>query len=399
MRPRTEALLGVGVLTLLASAATLVGRTFGPGAVTVNSGVPSTFRTDPGGARGLLEAVQRLGIDVLRFRERPNQLTALHDRPRQIFVVLGPKAPISAPDIPIVLKFHKTSDLLLAGSGTDNLMRCFGYEVKDRLFDTVRVDGREASAAYVHAALVATKDSIATDSTREDDVGRVHCKVPHFASVHTLLGSPRGPVVMRLVEESGRQVILVADPTLLANRSMRETDAGEFVLALFVGNYDHVVFDEYHHGYGASGSMVAATLAWSGRSPLGWAAWQMIAAGVLALLFGGIRFGPALVGIPRRRRSPLEHVRALATALSAAHGHDQAIAAIVRGLRRRLSPAAMRSRGDWRTWLAQRTVRATSVEERTALTTLTTLTQPGQPSTSVLRAADIVEDLWKSLQH
>ena len=377
----------------------MFGRTFGPAAVTANSGDPSTFRTDPGGARGLLEATQRLGIDVLRFRERPNQLTSLQDRPRQIFVILGPKAPVSAPDIPIVLKFHKTSDLLLAGSRTNNLMRCFGFEVKDRLFDSVQVDGRQASATYVHASLVATRDSVATDSTREDDVGLVQCKVPKFTSVHTLLGSPRGPVAMRLVEEGGRAVILVADPRLMANRSMRETDAGVFVLALISGNYDHVVFDEYHHGYGASGSMVAATLAWSGRSPWGWAVWQLTAAGVLALLFGAIRFGPALPGIPRRRRSPLEHVRALATALAAAHGHDQAIAAIVRGLRRRLSPPAMRARGDWKTWLAQRTARATSGDERIALTTLTTLTQPGQPSASVLQAADTVEDLWQSLQH
>jgi hypothetical protein len=399
MRPRTEALLGVATLTALATIASLLGHSYGPAAATANSLVPSTFLTDPGGARGLLEATQRLGIDVLRFRDRPNQLTKLQARPRQIFVILNPQLPVSAPDIPIILRFHRSADLLLAGPWTENLMRCFGYVPRYRLLDSVRVDGRQASAPFVHATLARTSDSIATDSTRARDVGRVTCKVPRFTSVHTLLGSPRGPVVVRLEEEDGRHVILVADASLLANQSLRETDAGPFALALFAGEYDHVVFDEYHHGYGASGSMLAATLAWSTRSPLGWAGWQLIGAGVLALLAGAIRFGPPLPGIPRRRRSPLEHVRALATALAAAHGHDQAIAAIVRGLRRRLSPVAMGTRGDWRSWLAQRTARANSPDERAALTTLSTLTQPGQPRASVLQAADTVEDLWQSLQH
>ncbi len=54
--------------------------------------------------------------------------------------------------------------------------------------------------------------------------------------------------------------------------------------------------------------------------------------GVIALLFGAVRFGPPRPAIPRKRRSPLEHVRALATALAAAHGHDVAVATIIRGL-------------------------------------------------------------------
>ncbi len=231
------------------------------------------------------------------------------------------------------------------------------------------------------------------------DVGRIACRVPAFTSVRTLLGSPRGPVVLRLEEASGRQVILVADAALLSNHALRDTDAGPFVLDLFAGHYEHIIFDEYHHGYGAAGSLGAATLAWSRRSPWGWAAWQLIGVGVAALLFGAIRFGPALPGITRRRRSPLEHVHALATALSAARGHDEAIAAIVRGLRRRLAPPALRARGDWRLWLQQRDRQNASPEERAALTTLNSLTQPGQPSSSVLHAANAVEDLWQSLQH
>ncbi|MGH7584549.1 MAG: hypothetical protein ACREL5_15145, partial [Gemmatimonadales bacterium] len=141
-----------------------------------------------------------------------------------------------------------------------------------------------------------------------------------------------------------------------------------------------------------------ATIAWSRRSPWGWAAWQLAGVGVLALLFGAVRFGPAIAVIGRQRRSPLEHVRALATALAAAHGHDEAIAAMVRGLRRRLTPRGLRRRGDWKGWLARLDRGHASPAARSAIDQLELLTQPGQPPASVLRAADAVEDIWENLR-
>jgi len=78
-------------------------------------------------------------------------------------------------------------------------------------------------------------------------------------------------------------VTLVSDAGLFRNRSMRETDAGVFALGLIDGKYDRVLFEEYHHGFGAAGSLATATIAWSRHSPWGWAAWQLAAVGVLAI--------------------------------------------------------------------------------------------------------------------
>jgi hypothetical protein len=170
------------------------------------------------------------------------------------------------------------------------------------------------------------------------------------------------------------------------------------VLGWVAGRYDRVIFDEYHHGFGASGSLAGSVVGSSARTPWGWAVWQAAAVGVLALLFGAIRFGPARSGIERRRRSPLEHVRALARALSAARGHDVAIAALVRGLRRRVVPPAIRARGDAAGWLRQLDGSLLSPRGREALGELRSLTRPGQPSSGVLRAANAVEDLWEELR-
>jgi len=398
MRPRTEAIAAVGALTILAFAAAIAGKARAPAGSTIDAQKPSTFLTDPGGARGLLEALQRLGIDAQRFRERPKDLAPLK-KPREILAILNPEARISAPDVTLLLKFHHDADLLLAGHQVDNVMQCFGYKVKRSFVDSALVKLPGGPGPGVHANLEATNEAVHTDSSRVMDVGRVSCTVPAYTAIDTLINSSRGVVALRLVESSGRQVILAADAALFSNRALRNTSDGPFVLSLFAGQYDHVIFDEYHHGYGAAGSLAEATIDWTLHSPWGWAAWQLAGVGVLALLFGAVRFGPAIPGIVRRRRSPLEHVSALATALSAAGGHDEAIAAIVRGLRRRLAPPALRNRGDWRVWLANRDRTAASATERESLATLTTLAQPGQPSASVLKAANAVEELWQSLQH
>jgi hypothetical protein len=397
MRPRTEALIGVAAICLLGVGAAILG---GSNATRVDRDArPSTFLAGPEGSRGLLEATRGLGIAVRRFRQRPRELVKLADSSRQLLVILDPTAPISAPELTLFLQFSRSADLLLAGEGADHLMRCYGYRVDRRLFDSVAVMGLAGKAPRVNATLVATRQSTFTDSSRQSDVAPASCTVPAIQSVTPLLVSPRGLVAIRLDRaDVRRSVILVADAGLFRNRALRGTGAGVFALGLVDRHYDRVVYEEYHHGFGAAGSLATATIAWSRQSPWGWAAWQLAVVGLLALLFGAVRFGPAVPGIVRARRSPLEHVRALATALSAAKGHDEAIAAMVRGLRRRLAPPALRARGDWHAWLAQLGSHAGSPGEREAIASLNQLTQPGQPPSSVLRAANAVEDVWQNIQ-
>jgi len=285
-------------------------------------------------------------------------------------------------------------------------MRCFGYRVRQRSVDSLPTAAPGTPpgprAPWVRAELEATHERVYTDSTRAFDVGRTSCTVPPIRAIDTLLVTrARRPVALRIQRaDLDRRVILLADAELLRNRSLRRTDAGPFALRLLQGRYARVVFEEYHHGFGAQGSLAGAALDWSRRSPWGWLVWQVVVVGLLALLASGIRFGEPRPGIVRTRRSPLEHVRALAVALSAARGHDDAIAAIVRGLRRRLVPAPLRGRAaaDWRSWLAQYDRRAATPAVQASLAELDELTRPGQPSSSVLRAANAVEDLWQDLR-
>ena len=400
MRQRNAVLVALGSLTVLVALAAILGRRPAPS----RDERVSTLVAEPGGARALLEGLVRLGMPVQRFRSRTRELTGLELPPRSALAVLAPTAPFSPPERAALLATGARADLVLAGRQAEPLFRCFGYRIHRRVLDSARVRAPDgplpADAPWVRAYLVATGIRTVTDSSRTFDASRVSCSVPPVAATDTLLVSEAGrPVALRLTRaDNGREVVLVADEELFRNRALRRTAAGPFALGLFAGKYDKVVFEEYHHGFGASGSLTAVTLAWSRRSPWGWMVWQLAVVGLLALLFGAIRFGPAEAGIVRERRSPLEHLRALAAALAAARGHDVAIGAIVRGLRRRLVPPGLRLRGDWKAWLGRFERTTTSPRSREALSTLEVLTWPGQPPESVLRAANAVEDLWQDLK-
>lgn len=400
MRPRSEVVLAVSLLGVLVLIAGLLGRRPAPD----TDERPSTFSVAPGGSRGLLDGIQRLGIPVQRFRQRSLELGRIASSPRPVLVILAPSVGFSAPERNAVLAFAAEADLLLAGREAQSLMRCFGYRVNRRILDSaaaVPPGTRPGSRApWVRATLVATGQRVVVDSSRASDVDRVSCVVPPLAGVDTLLRTTQGrPVALRLRRaDHPRDVVLVADEELFRNRALRRTEAGRFALGLFAGRYDRVVFEEYHHGYGTAGSLTGLTIDWSLRSPWGRLVWQAAAVGFLALLFGAVRFGPSRSGFRRVRRSPLEHLRALAAALASARGHDVAIGAIVRGLRRRLVPPGLRTRGDWRVWLTRLGSTTVSPRARETLALLDSLTRPGQPSSSVLRAANAVEDVWEDLK-
>ena len=191
------------------------------------------------------------------------------------------------------------------------------------------------------------------DSSDFSDGRAIWCTAPAPVQTDTLLSAGGRPVVLRLRLPGDRVVTLVSDDRLFTNRLVRESGTGPFVLGLVVDRYPRVIVDEYHHGFDASGSLAGAAFDWSLRSPWGWAVWQLVLVGVIALIAAGVRFGPARRIIERRRRSPLEHVRALATALAAARGHDVAVRLIVQGLHRRLGHAGKVERGGPVDYLAR----------------------------------------------
>ena len=400
MRPRTEALAGLAMLGMLVAMAGALGQR--DRRDTGENPLASSFVTGPAGTSGLAQALGRLGLEVRRQRGTLRHFRADTAAARATaLLVLDPLAPMAGAELEQLVGWSEGpagGDLVLAGPGAARVMRCFGAALDWRDGDSVTVAGGRFPP--LGGVLASTSEGFVTDSSRAADAGTTGCTVPPMARAETLLTTISGRVAaLRLTrDDTGRSVVLLADAGLLRNRALRDTDAGPFALGLFVGRYDRVIFEESHQGYGEGGSLLAALLGWSRRSPFGWGLWQLALVGLLALLAGAVRFGPIRSTLVRRRRSPLEHVRALATALAAARGHDVAIGLTIEGLRRRLLPAGQRPTGDRGAWLAQLAQHVRTARARDAVRTLQTLNRPGHDTDQVRRAANAVEDVWEELR-
>jgi hypothetical protein len=398
MRPRTELAAGTVLLLVLGIGAAALGSQ----RVRLTDSDPrrSTYLAGPLGASGFAEALSRLGVTVVRHRRQVAGLDTLGGA-RTLVAFLGPTRDLSA--LEGVALARAPVDLLLAGVGAAPAIRCLGYDVVRRLRDSVSIrrpdGGSDGRMPGIRAVLFHRMSPMAVDSSDLVDGRPVACTAPAALRVDTLLRDSRNrAVAIRLTLPRERSVTLVAEDHLFANRALRETAAGPFALGLVVPRYSRLVIDEFHHGYDASGSLAGATAAWTLRSPWGWAIWQLAVVGLLALLAAGVRFGPVQSALERRRRSPLEHVRALATALAAASGHDVAVRLIVQGLRRRLSHAGRSTRGEATAWLAGLAPAVRTSRGHAALGTLTTIIRRPASADDVLAAANAVEALWEEVK-
>jgi hypothetical protein len=281
-------------------------------------------------------------------------------------------------------------NVLAAGAGASAYFRCYGLMALQQYGGQTLFHG---DTILVNASVMPLQGERQPGSTSD----AVACSAGPYRA-DTLLALTTGePAALRIRPDSGGVVILVADGGLFANRKVRESAAGEFTLGLVSGSFSHVLVDEYHQGFGPGGGMWRATRRWLASTPAGWAILQLGIVAAVALLFGAVRFGPARHVIERRRRSPLEHVHALATALAAARGHDVAVSLMVRGLRRRLSRGTTGRDASTMDWLATLPGRARTERGRAAAERLMTLSRGRADAHGVRDAALAVEDVWQDL--
>ncbi|MFN8580551.1 MAG: hypothetical protein U0163_06160 [Gemmatimonadaceae bacterium] len=412
MRPRTEVALALGVFGLAMVAVALIARVRRPA-------VDRDYRTSsllagPAGARGLADALTRAGVRVERLRDRA--LVSHPPRGEAVPAALLIVAPIkyfTTMELASVMHRAVAADgeaLILSQVNGPVLARCLGLGVSFDVIDSAGI-GEPNHAPWKRPAWIrqvfepATVDTVPATSSAGLDTFDPCSALPRLQPTSgvrrdTLLVDTKGRAVMVRLRGGPftHDVILVSDPRLFRNQTLRDTDAGPFLLGFLSSQFGRVSFDEYHQGFGPSGSLGSATLAWSTTSPLGWAIWQVAVAGLLALLVAAVRFGPRRALPTPSRRSPHEHVRALATALAAARGHQVAVGKLVMGLRRRLAHGARLAPERWRPWLQTFATQATRADTRAAAERLLSLTTDTVEPERVLQVAQAVEDVWSTMR-
>ncbi|HUG02159.1 MAG TPA: DUF4350 domain-containing protein [Longimicrobiales bacterium] len=152
------------------------------------------------------------------------------------------------------------------------------------------------------------------------------------------------PVTIVYVFGRGR-VVALADQTLVSNETARAHPGAVQIMVRAAANLaepgDTVWFDEYHHGFTGGGHPVRALWDFARERPAGRALAQLGLAALGLLLLLGRRLGAPRAPAPARRRSPLEHVDALARVYHGAEARPTARRLLMAGLARRLrEPAA-----------------------------------------------------------
>ena len=376
----------------------------------------SSLLSGPLGSRAVYDVLARLRVPVERRR------TPLFDfacagpagpraTPPAELIVLHPPRGLDAAELARVVQFVQAGGWVVAAGSGGGITGCVGWRTKNEelflLQDTFPVVSPVPSLTLPPVAdfLTPRRDDVAADSRRRV-IGRPieeeenECAPLSQTAEDTLLRLTDGrPAVLRLRYRGSGAITLFADPGYFRNRLWRASDVPYFVTPLIVpARRGRVVWDEYHQGFGRARSTTDVVMGWLVGTPGGWAILQLVGILVVGLAVAAVRFGPARQGVTTRRRSPLEHLEALAAGLEGAAGADTAVALTVAGLRRRLGRTGLLRPDEQQSWLAALELALPTVRGRDAVRRLQRIiTQPGGAERA-LAAAQAVEDVWEQLR-
>ena len=327
----------IAFVTLLA-----IGFLLSPTAVPDSGGLLTTFASDPGGARGFFETSRRLGWPTT---QRLDRLHGPLDS-AAIYAILRPAIPLTSSEVSAVL------DAVRRGAGLFLVPR-FG----SAFMDSLGVVMIPAPPLGVTRDDVAAWDSLGLAPTSRWPMILLRLTEDAPDSVVTML-AVRGkeietdsiyPVVLGIPHGRGR-IVVMSHGALLANAQLRDRRNAVLPVRMLEwlapGRRPTIVFAEYHQGHGHHASVMATIRRELLDTPGGRVVLNLlIAAGVLLLAVGVRPIAPR-ARLSGERRSPLEHVGALAHAYAQVNATRTALRRLIRGLRRRHPIGTLRSASD-----------------------------------------------------
>lgn len=337
MRNRRELWMLAGVVLVIVALAVLTGRSRGDGSSAFDPR-PSTYLNGPFGARALIETMRELKLPVSRRMEP----FADAGRLQGPLAVLAPSMDPSEGELHALAQWVRGGGTLIyASRASSGLLR------KEVALDTLGLGLVPVSRdTLVMAMEVRGVGAVATTAAGRltEGVGTVEGFRRGFSRGSralrgaTVLASTGGtPVVVDFRLGKGR-VIAWSDALPLVNGRLKTSRAALLFARTAADAADGraVWFDEYHHGFESGTGIVRGTVRFLLGERWGHAALQVTVALLGVLLLFGRRFGAPLPPPPVRRRSPLEHVEALAGAYRQAGARDTARRLLLAGMARRL---------------------------------------------------------------
>ena len=354
-RPRLNASTGIvaGLAVLLVIALLLT-----PATQDVR-GTLTSYSAAPGGARALHDLMQRLGWRVER-RDVPLAHTL---DTTAVYAVLAPPVLVTASEVHDLLQTVRAgAGLLVVVPEGGPLADSLGVS-HSRLGGVVARDD-EAPEGFCPDSLDRTGlitwpdgriNSWWLESRRRADTVFLRVRSDSGRTSRSIADSAAEGRLVRLGMAGfalGRgRVVAVADPDLLRNDVLRvcRWNAGPTAVAalhwLATTSSRHLVFDEYHQNPNTEAAPMRAVRRALVAQPWGRMTLALAVAGLLLLAALGVRPIAPSPRVTIERRSPLEHVSALARAYAQAGATRLTVRRLVRGLRRRHAIGAA-TRGD-----------------------------------------------------
>lgn len=326
---------------------------FAPRVKTDAGAAYSSYATGAGGIRALYDVLSRMGYPVSR-NDKP--LTSRLDS-AATYMVIQPAQPLTSIEQTRLIAAVRNGATVVISAGHDDLTDSLGFKLSRppygifTLGRTVVVNGNPPAPTttdprdLLPAALPISATVASTQKSGNVVFLRINYKSDSSAITSLVIGHPVGR----------GYAIAFAPPEIVTNQLLRDPRAAiAMVRALEVAgtatdspNRRHrIIFDEYHHGFGSHANMPDAVARALIQTPLGRVTIEIVIASLILLLAYGVR---PLAPVPMpatSRRSPLEHVAALARAYRQVHAQHLGANRLVRGLRRRHSLGLLRSVPD-----------------------------------------------------
>lgn len=309
----------------------------------------SSYSVGSGGIKALYETLDRLGFSVSR---NDKSLASALDS-TAAYALIQPAQPLTVTEQAQLLAAVRGGMVLIFTPDDDDLADSLGFELESSPGGFYTLS--RTTVASGNPPVPADQDPRTSFQTAFPISATVTSKFksgnqaflwlePLPNSDQARSDSTRQPALV-LGHRFGRGYVIAVTPAqIIINRTMREPRAAiAIVRALQFANttvsprkrQNRIIFDEYHHGFGTHADMPAAVAHALTDTPSGRTALQVAAAALVLLLAFAVRPIAPLSVPPVSRRSPLEHVGALAHAYAQVDARSLGANRLVRGLRRR----------------------------------------------------------------
>ena len=310
----------------------------------------TTYSTGPGGAKGLYEIIGRLGWPTER---RQTPFAGVLDS-NAVYAVFGGQDPMTAPESRALLDAVRRGAglvyLLEDGPLTDSMplqrVDTIGKRAPILPADTAGCTDESLPMTLFALGLGVELTPMSARGTANADSVHPTVALPPDTTVFLAVdvrrrfGTALKPAMVGLPLGRGR-VVMISDADVLRNDVIRECRfaLGTRVIAAIdyasSGSRRPVVFDEFHQGYGVHPSATGAMTRFLVRHPVGHAVDQLLIGCLVLILALGVRAIAPRTVPTIERRSPLEHVDALARAYARVRATRTVAARLIKGLRRR----------------------------------------------------------------